>query len=845
MEIHLKPEEIPQYTGNLEKLEQDHAALKKDAGHIRSTGSDVHSDFQGLSAFYKAPEAEQLFATTKPVKNRADAFADDLETVASALADYADAIRPLTTKLADLKEKAQAFIRDHKDDDDADYDDELTAEHNQIRDDINATVAAFWAAERTCYNKIVALWNGPKMVAGDGSKKEHQYGFSAEDLKNAKVPWGDPVELKHHWYDVGHWVKSFAWDGIVVDGIWGTIKGLGTLVGVDGWDAAGQAWKGLAQLGTSLAILTLGGPGAAAFMALPDDELPSWLRDSRTAFKETGKALVAWDEWGKNPGRAAGAVTFNALTTVFTGGVGGAAAGAGKAGAVAKAISVAGKAGKVIDPMTYVGKAAGAGLSTVGDITKSLKGVGQVDIPALPEDAIKLPEGSLKLSDGTVHLPEGAPIPEGATRLPAGNVKLPDDVLALPKDATPVPTGLGEPARYFDGQGNLLDEHGKVLQSIDDAPKEGSSTVSPRAGADPPRVEAPVKEPALVGPGADASEDASRFVRLGDRVVPDLDHAGRAGDEIPPEGAHGGGGSSGPGNHLPGGNVGEGLPGGRADDLRHGPSASHEPSPGSHGSGASGSGHQAADASHGSSTGKSGHDGPASGSGHGEADGSESSFSDGSHPSDNSAPESVSGDSTPPNDPVDSAAGEASLDPQVVDERIKALDDRQGGEGHAPGRHLYPEEQALLDRLGTPKLDSDGNPKLYGPNSSNPGHVKSENNIDPLTGTTVDGVSGKVHKVGPYATRFDHAEDMVRADRYFREEITRTGEPPEAELPIEDLLGPDGYKRFTGFYRNPANLNEFLPVDFKGGTIRPVYRLQDGDWKLITMYANPAPGRHP
>ncbi|WP_256967211.1 hypothetical protein, partial [Streptomyces caniscabiei] len=66
----------------------------------------------------------------------------------------------------------------------------------------------------------------------------------------------------------------------------------------------------------------------------------------------TGKALIAYDEWGKNPSRAAGAVTFNVLTTIFTGGAGGAVSGAGKAGAIAKAISFAGKAGRIVDPMT-------------------------------------------------------------------------------------------------------------------------------------------------------------------------------------------------------------------------------------------------------------------------------------------------------------------------------------------------------------------------------------------------------------------------------------------------------------------------------------------------------------
>lgn len=205
-----------------------------------------------------------------------------------------------------------------------------------------------------------------------------------------------------------------------------------------------------------------------------------------------------------------------------------------------------------------------------------------------------------------------------------------------------------------------------------------------------------------------------------------------------------------------------------------------------------------------------------------------------SHSSENPEADTASDESNP--DP---------LDPDVVEAHIKSLDELQGGEGHAPGRHLYPSDQALQDRLGTPKLDAQGSPVAYGPNSANHGLLKSENNIDPMTGTTTDYVSGRSHRVGPYATRFDSPEDMVRADQHLRARIVNDGEPPDEEVPISDVFGPDGHERFTGFYRDPSNLGEFLPVDFEGGTIKPVYRLVDGDWKLVTMYANPAPGRHP
>lgn len=118
-------------------------------------------------------------------------------------------------------------------------------------------------------------------------------------------------------------------------------------------------------------------------------------------------------------------------------------------------------------------------------------------------------------------------------------------------------------------------------------------------------------------------------------------------------------------------------------------------------------------------------------------------------------------------------------------------------------------------------------------------------NRRPIATTRQPAVHGNTHRVGPYATRFDEPEDMVRADQYLRDRVINDGEPPDAEVPIADIFGGEGHERFTGFYRDPSNLNEFLPVDFEGGTIKPVYRFVDGNWKLVTMYANPAPGRHP
>ncbi|MEU5366910.1 hypothetical protein ABZ354_26175, partial [Streptomyces sp. NPDC005925] len=299
------------------------------------------------------------------------------------------------------------------------------------------------------------------------------------------------------------------------------------------------------------------------------------------------------------------------VTTVFTGGAGGAAAGAGKAGAVAKALSVAGRAGRFIDPMTYIAKGAGAGLSRLGDISAALKGVGAIDIPALPEGAIALPEGAVRLPDGTVNLPGGAALPDGAARLPDGNVKLPDGATVLPPGTVRLPTGDGVPAQYMDPDGNLLDGRGNAVQQAADGPGDivdRPGTTSGAPGADNPRVDSPVREPALVGAGAHTADTAAHPVRLGSDLGDDL---GRVGDDLGTPGGHveGPGGTA--GDNLPGGTAGHHLPtnsidtpaapvgtadnavpggagtadhvpGGHAGDPGHGPSGGHDLPGGGH-----------------------------------------------------------------------------------------------------------------------------------------------------------------------------------------------------------------------------------------------------------------------
>ncbi|KUL34926.1 hypothetical protein ADL22_29345 [Streptomyces sp. NRRL F-4489] len=519
------PSEVPVFTGDLDLLESKVKSLSHGGPKVETAGSAVHTSFGGLSAFYKAPEAEQLFAVTKPVADTARDVSHDMRVIAGALGTYAHEIRPLVNQLKQLQQDAADFR--HKvegSDDDWREDSDLIEENLARRNKIAQVWAAFQAAERDCHAKIVGLVGGQKLHTLDAAHKSG-YGYDAKTLTHSpSLPWGEAVEESVPWWKVWDHAYDFG-KGVLIDGAGGAIKGLLTLVGVDGWDAAGKAWKGLAKLSTTAGLLGIMPAAAPLYLMTPGRMLPSWFRDARTAMLESGKAFVAWDQWQSNGSRAAGAVTFNVLTALITRGGGAAVEGATKAGAAARAASMAGKVGEAIDPMTYLFKGAGTGVSKISDVMAHLKNTGHLQVPKISEGAFSLPEGAVKLPDGTVQLPKGTAIPEGATKLPDDRIKLPEGTVDLP------PNTVKDPAtgKYMSGRGDLYNEDGTLFQHAEDAPK--AQTTTSAAGADTPRTETPVRQeqPVLAGVGG-----------RGDDAVP-------VGSDVPGR-AHGG---VGPGGSRP------------------------------------------------------------------------------------------------------------------------------------------------------------------------------------------------------------------------------------------------------------------------------------------------------
>ncbi|WP_052230240.1 hypothetical protein [Streptomyces sp. CT34] len=551
------PFEVPVFTGDLDLLETKVKALSHGGPKVETAGSDVHKSFGGLSAFYKAPEAEQLFGVTKPVADKAREVGHDMSVIAGALGTYAREVRPLVKQLQQLKQDAADFR--HKvdsSDDDWREDGDLTDENLARRNKIAEVWAAFQAAERDCHAKIVGLVGGKALHAIDASHPTG-YGYDAETLKQSKsLPWGEAVEESVPWWKVWRHAYDFG-KGVFIDGAWGSIKGLLTLFGWEGSEAAGQAWLGLAKLTTTTSLI-LAMPGLAApYLMTPGHMMPSWFRDSRTAMLETGKAFVAWDQWESNGSRAAGAVTFNAITAIITRGGGAAVEGASKAGVAIRAVSMAGKVGEVIDPMTYVFKGAGAGISKIGDVMAHLKNAGHLQVPKISEGAYSLPEGAAKLADGTVQLPKGTAVPDGATKLPHDRIRLPEDTVTLPPNTVKDPfTG-----KYTSGRGDLYNEDGSLFQKAEDAPK--GQTTTPATGVDNPRTETPARQeqPVLAGVGG-RGDDITR-------VGSEISDPGRVGENV------GHGSTSSGANTLTGRAGDHGTPGGSAGNRM--PTSSHTP----------------------------------------------------------------------------------------------------------------------------------------------------------------------------------------------------------------------------------------------------------------------------
>lgn len=388
----IEPGGIPQYTGDFGQLEKAASGLRTQATGIRNGGKDVHSRFQATAAYYKAPEAEKLFSSTQPVMDTADEFAGSIESLADALDTFVFEAKPHADRLKQLRLDAIAFVDSVRGHDDWTQDKNKTDKHQALMDGVAAARDGFQEAERNAANKINALSPGacrPAWIVDDGTHGLGMYGQNADTLKGMKdLPWGSPEGRTYERWSLewwGHGAKSWAWDGIAKDSIWGGIDGLGTLIGFHGGEARDQAWDGLRRT-------AVGGYAYGMDLFGQDEHLSGWQRESKAYAKEFGKQFIAYDMAEEDPARAHAVLSFNILTLAT--GPFAAAAKLGKGGTIAKAAGTMAKIGDALDPLSGTFKAAKA-LSGLPKVSQVLANVSEhLQLPKT-----RFPDGALDLSD--------------------------------------------------------------------------------------------------------------------------------------------------------------------------------------------------------------------------------------------------------------------------------------------------------------------------------------------------------------------------------------------------------------------------------------------------------------
>jgi nicrotizing toxin Mtb-like protein len=455
------------------------------AGEIETIGDDVSdqggvvvSTWQRLAHHYEAPEAATLFGVMDPVKTNAETFGSNVDRVSSALKTYAAEVEPIKAELAKIKAEAYSFVASiaggvekttfsragaikttvewHEDQDSVDANNDLIRR-------VNAQMVLLWAAERKCANAIYDIIGFPHIEAASDSNPN---GYGVTDIPDgAETPWGKTVERSESCGEkaagaVGH----FVWDGVVVGGIWGTVKGLGTLTlgynpQTGEWfsgDAYGAAWSNLGKLGVGLATA---GPLTTPLIAVMPGPAGNFLRDCQMTVVNAGKGLIAWDKWKDDPAAAAGEATFNIASIIIPAGAATAPVRT-SASTAAAAIRTAAKIIDVVDPASALIKVGTAGakiaMPAIADLVKSidlskldlgkLDAAGKIDIPELPKvDAPKVEVPSVSRGDMTLDTPNTP----STTEVP---VRTPDNAVTVPvREPALVGSGGGTPVHIGDG----------------------------------------------------------------------------------------------------------------------------------------------------------------------------------------------------------------------------------------------------------------------------------------------------------------------------------------------------------------------------------------------------------
>ncbi|WP_433250344.1 ADP-ribosyltransferase [Actinomadura nitritigenes] len=326
------PSRIPVPDVHLADLEAAGHALKRVGERFARTSGDLGAAWRGLSAFYQAPEGADLIAAMRDVPVAGDEFGHEARASGAALLAFVDEVRPIVTRLHGLRAAATDFRAKVDGNWDGDFGDwqkngDWVKENNRLNDAAGAALFQYQAAERTCANKITALFGGTHFAPDAAFKRrgDYTYGLAAAP-KGTATPWGAPQTRDKPWYqDVGDGAHDF---------LYGVVSYAGSAVGAnvygetDSWGPAGTIgdwghrlagnWSGmLGDLGTLAGRLD----GRIDENGVYHEDLSTgqWWHNVKNGWTGVANALVPWQEWDDRPGYVLTAGGLNVGSLLYGG----------------------------------------------------------------------------------------------------------------------------------------------------------------------------------------------------------------------------------------------------------------------------------------------------------------------------------------------------------------------------------------------------------------------------------------------------------------------------------------------------------------------------------------------
>ena len=181
-------DEIPGLNIDTDTIKTSASNLKTKADSMRTAASTMKTTWSGMSACYKAPEQETLYAAMDPVDTGFDTLADNVEKVGGYLETFATTVEGIKKDAQTLKTDAETFLASIKNDSEWTYDQNKVDAQNNLVSRAGALQVRLWDAERTCANNIRAL-DGLAGYHADPTSENDPLHYGYSEIPAGAAPW--------------------------------------------------------------------------------------------------------------------------------------------------------------------------------------------------------------------------------------------------------------------------------------------------------------------------------------------------------------------------------------------------------------------------------------------------------------------------------------------------------------------------------------------------------------------------------------------------------------------------------------------------------------------------------